>query len=97
MRLLHIFLISLCPSFIASNIISSDTSDSLTRQLDYYQNEGVTTSNYSGAIKKRNGTASYWWIRSAISDAERYFYLVRSTGAVPSVSFPRKKSSISQG
>ena len=51
-----------------------DTSSDLTRQLDYYKNYknadgsvGVTLGKYSGAIKKQNGNASYWWLRSAYS------------------------------
>jgi len=44
-----------------------DTAANLTRQLEYYSNLGVTTSSYSGAIKKLNGTANYWWLRSASS------------------------------
>ena len=49
-----------------------------TRQLDYYSAHGVTTSNYSGAIKQRNGSNSWWWLRSAISTNS--FYRVRSSG-----------------
>ena len=35
-----------------SNTIDYDTAKDVTRQLDYYKNEGVTTSNYRKAIKK---------------------------------------------
>lgn len=70
-----------------SNTISWDTAESETRQLDYYANyenedgtKGVTTSNYSGAIKQYSGTNSYWWLRSARSDYSRRFYIVTSTG-----------------
>ena len=59
---------------------SYDTSATLTRQLDYYSNLGVTTSSYSGAIKKLNGTANYWWLRSAASDLTHAFRCVSSTG-----------------
>ena len=44
-----------------------DTVDTETRQLDYYKNIGVTTSNYSGAIKQYNGSNGSWLFRSAIS------------------------------
>ena len=37
------------------------------RTLDYYTNIGVTTSNYSGAIKKKGTSASGWWLRAATS------------------------------
>ena len=49
-----------------SNIIINDTAEAETRQLDYYKNNGVTTSNYSGAIKQYSGTNTIWWLRSAI-------------------------------
>ena len=44
-----------------------DTAEAETRQLDYYKNKGVTTSNYrgGGAIKQYNGSNSHWWLRSA--------------------------------
>ena len=57
-----------------SNTISTDTAEAETRQLDYYKNKGVTTSNYSGAIKQYNGTNSNWWLRSARSTNTRSFF-----------------------
>ena len=53
-----------------------------TRQLDYYHNLGVTTSNYSGAIKKNSSNnASFWWLRSADSNnTTNTFYIVVNTG-----------------
>ncbi len=52
-----------------SNQISEyDTSYNNTKQLDYYKNQGVTTSSYAGAIKQYNGVANNWWLRSAHSD-----------------------------
>ena len=52
-----------------------------TRQLDYYKIKGVTTSNKNGAIKKNSaGTANFWWLRSAFSNYNSDFYLVRYTG-----------------
>ena len=59
---------------------SYDTSSDLTRQLEYYSNLKVTTSSYSGAIKKRNGTATYWWLRSASSNYTYFFRSVDSNG-----------------
>ncbi len=59
---------------------SYDTAKDLTRTLDYYTAQGVTTSSYSGAIKK-NGTSNYpWWLRSAISTINANFYFVRISG-----------------
>ena len=59
-----------------------DTSSRLTRQLDYYSNLGVTTTNYSGAIKKYNGSAGFWWLRSAYSDSTSSFRIVFTNGAL---------------
>ena len=62
-----------------------DTARDNTRQLDYYKNTdgsiGVTTDNYSGAIKNYNGSASYWWLRSAHSYYTNIFYTVNNRGA----------------
>ena len=55
---------------------SYDTAKDLARQLDYYKNEGVTTSSCSKAIKINNSTASYWWLRSAKSVNISSFYFV---------------------
>ena len=57
-----------------------DTAEAETRQLDYYKNNGVTKSNYSGAIKQYNGTNTIWWLRSAYSSATNFFFLVADSG-----------------
>ena len=69
-----------------SNQISThDKSWNKTRQLDYYKNLGVTTSNnYSGAIKKINGSDSNWWLRTAGFDPKNGFLNVFSLG-IPNV------------
>ena len=64
-----------------SNTISKDTAETETRQLDYYRNKRVTTSNYSGAVKRYNGTNSSWWLRSPISSYITGFFSVGSNGA----------------
>ena len=66
-----------------SNRVSTyDTAWNNTRQLDYYKNLGVTTSNYSGAIKKNiNGNASYWWLRAADSNSSYVFLAVIINGS----------------
>ena len=59
---------------------TEDIAKDLTRTLDYYTNIGVTTSNYSGAIKK-NGTSAAWWrLRSAISINDDDFFSVGDNG-----------------
>ena len=63
-----------------SNTINYDTAEVETRQLDYYKNNGVTTSNYRGAIKQYNGTNTNWWLRSAASDLTNAFFLVNNIG-----------------
>ena len=65
----------------SSNTVNYDTARDNTRQLDYYKNIGVTTSNYSGAIKKNGSSASYWWLRSAFFANRSGFYDVNSNGA----------------
>ena len=58
----------------ASNPVSTrDTSYSNTKQLDYYKNQGVTTSSYAAAIKQYNGGHRAWWLRSADSSDSRAF------------------------
>ena len=42
-----------------------DKSVGTSKQLDYYKNQGVTTSSYSGARKQYNGRNDDWWLRSA--------------------------------
>ena len=71
----------LAPKEIYTNISNShDTAKDLTRTLDYYIAQGVTTSNYGGAIKKNGTSAGYWWLRSARSNNYRSFYDVRDSG-----------------
>ena len=64
-----------------SNTINDDTAEAETRQLDYYTNLGVSTNNYSGAIKyDASGTATIWWLRSAFSRSSSIFYYVLAHG-----------------
>ena len=53
---------------------------SQTRQLDYYKGIPVTSTSYSGAIKKLNGARSYWWLRSANSNYNNYYRRVGNDG-----------------
>lgn len=62
----------------------------MTRQLDYYNNLGVTNRNYSGA-KKNN---DYWWLRSANSNEFRLFNYISGNGNV-SNSFAYKTNRVS--
>ena len=58
-----------------------DLSTNFSRQLDYYKSKGVTSSNYSAAIKKYNGTNKNWWLRTAISNNDVSFINVSSSGS----------------
>ena len=60
---------------------SYDTARNVTRQLDYYKNLGVTTSNYSGAIKKNGTSAAVWWLRAASVATNYTFYFVDTDGS----------------
>ena len=66
----------------SDNAIKTDTSRFLTRQLDYYASIGVTTSNYSGAIKKNDPSLNFdwWWLRSAYSKDAHTFFAVKPNG-----------------
>ena len=66
--------------FASSSDAISDTSVGTSKQLDYYKNQGVTTSNYAGAIKQYNGSNSVWWLRSASSDITYGFLRVYGDG-----------------
>ena len=59
---------------------SYDTAKDLTRTLDYYTAQGVTTSYYGGAIKKNGTSAKWWWLRAANFDITNNFYNVYSNG-----------------
>ncbi len=65
-----------------SGIDKYDTAYNNTRQLDYYQDQGVTTNSGTrdSAIKQSNGTNSNWWLRSAYFDNERDFHSVYNNG-----------------
>ena len=64
----------------SNQVSSKDTAYNQTRQLDYYENLGVTTSNYSGAIKKNNGSTSLWWLRAASSNLTGTFLRISVSG-----------------
>ena len=63
-------------------ISRTDTAYNQTRQLDYYANLGVNTSNRSGAIKKKISGSSYsWWLRTADSFENDSFKAVSNYGS----------------
>ena len=71
----------LAPKEIYTNWSDShDTAKDLTRALDYYTAQGVTTNSNRGAIKANGTSASYWWLRSAYSYYNNNFFTVGSNG-----------------
>lgn len=58
-----------------------DTVWDKTRQLDYYEENGVTTTNNSEkVIKKYKGTSASWWLRNAEYESYSSFLAVNSNG-----------------
>ena len=59
-----------------------DTATSVTRQLEYYSNKSLLTSNNpnDNVIKNYNGTASAWWLRTADSVDNNGFFGVHQYG-----------------
>ena len=68
-----IYMLSLAELAKNDEISTADTASTSTRVLDYYENLGVTLDNYSCLIKKFNGTATTWWLRTALSSSFRSF------------------------
>ena len=64
----------------SNKVSGKDTAYNQTRQLDYYAKLGVTTDNYSGAIKKYNGSNSNWWLRAVYSSDISDFLYVTTSG-----------------
>ena len=66
-----------------SNDTTYDTAYNLTRQLDYYKNNNVDSTNEatkSLAIKKNSGTEREWWLRPATSTVTDSFLYVGTSG-----------------
>ncbi len=75
----------LAPGEIYSDWTSeNDTAKDLTRQLDYYKEKGVTTSNYSNATKTLYGlgTEEESLLRTANAASDAYYFEVDITGAL---------------
>jgi len=64
----------------SNQIGNSDAARDMTRQLDYYKNLGITTNNFSGAIKKIENNAALWILRTAISGNNSSFFSVHNIG-----------------
>ena len=75
-----LYLLTLKEIYTDWGAISYDTAKDLTRTLDYYTNIGVTTSSYSGAIKKNGTNIDFCWLRVASSRYTDHFYGVNGAG-----------------
>ena len=77
----------LAPKEIYTNYSATDDrAKNTTRQLDYYKNLGVTTSNRSGEIKKNGTTGDFWWLRSAYAgNSTTNFFEVSNSGIYTSM------------
>ena len=64
----------------SNQVSTDDTAYTNTRQLDYYKSKGLTTNNYSNAIKKINGSNSHWLLRGACSSTDYTFLSVNTDG-----------------
>lgn len=59
---------------------NSETSNSQSRQLDYYKNNGTTQSNYTSAIKSYNNSNTNWQLRGSFASKSNIFWCVDSNG-----------------
>ena len=53
-----------------------DTAKDLTRQLDFYNENGVTIENFAAAIKKNENENSFWWLRTSDSSSSSGFMAI---------------------
>ena len=72
-----LFLLSTEEVWVETNY---DTSVGTSKQLDYYKNQGVTTSSYTSVIKQYKGIEKSWWLRSSYSRTTNDFYRVNGSG-----------------
>ena len=72
-----LFLLSTEEVWVETNY---DTSVGTSKQLDYYRNQGVTTSSDTSAIKQYKGIEKSWWLRSSYSRTTNDFYRVNGSG-----------------
>ena len=58
-----------------------DLIDAETKQLDYYKDQGVTSSGSTLTIKQYDGSNLGWWLRSACSANNRVFTISYTNGS----------------
>ena len=73
------------PTEIWGRTIEGDTAGGKSRQLDYYKIAGVTTNGgYTPtpqAVKKLNGTATQWWLRTPRPNNSTHFFFCHTNGS----------------
>ena len=73
------------PTEIWGRTIEGDTAGGKSRQLDYYKIKGVTTNGgYTPtpqAVKKLNGTATQWWLRTPRPNNSTHFFFAHTNGS----------------
>ena len=65
----YLYLLSAKEVWGEGDFTINDTAKDNTRQLDYYQNLGVSSSNYSAANKSNNSNMA-WYLRTAYSNTD---------------------------
>ena len=78
----HLYLLDVKEVYGESYTSSNNTAKDYERQLDYYKSKNVTTSNYSEAIKKSNGSNNAWSLRSAFAANAYFFFEVSLYGSL---------------
>lgn len=68
------------PKEIWNGGTNCDTSEGVTKQLDYYKNLGINTVFYNGITKMYNGSMSTWWLATPYSKGNISFFYVGGTG-----------------
>ena len=63
-----------------SNQITCDSATSVTKQLDYYKENNVYTTNFGLARKQYNGLDTWYWLRTAHSGVEDCYMAASDTG-----------------
>ena len=76
-----IYLLDSVEIYGSSFIDSKHTAKEYERQLDYYNEQGISERNYIGAAKEYQNRNNTWWLRSSSTDGEYYFFLVTSSGS----------------
>ncbi len=63
-----------------SSSYDEDLSQTETRQLDYYNRNGVTQTNFAAAKKTYNNSEWLWWLRSANNNSSQNYFAAAPNG-----------------